>query len=1199
MQGVFSSGRTSPIHHQFSSSSSEGSKKAADKDIPPPVSDDFLANLLEQKGVADKLKTLEGLKFGENENTKLNLSDELFHVKAPDGTRFKVAGQRSLDNPSHIHVRIPHTEELTGFTLVQGDRDADWEFIYTLPEYRFSSDNQLMPGSSREAQHLDSKDYGAFFDEDAYYSQPISQKKLMEVLPPQEPKEAPKTNQFDFPRRELIPSDSMKSGVEAPSHAEQNAIADQSEVLEKLERLDIQGARHFARGLRKQEPLGGVSARQASPTPSLSKVEVDLGRYFSDSDSESSDSDDGKSGPTTYTPAALALLKEYGIAFNEDGSAKLPGTKFVEYTNPRETNRFTDQVPGTLLGQLGVSAGTVQSASRNPLLNLPRSFAELNEKLFKQSKIRIVSAGSGLTPLGIALHGVFEPNGDRKQRQQPLDGSEYTQPTYEITFIDPAGKFGGLAYQVGMGCLGGAASGATKTNTPVSHLQLAVLGLSFRDFLKEKIETLKAAEKEKTKADVGLENSKKSMFRAFPRLGKMAHSVADRIRRAADPSDLEKAETLMRLNFDSGKGKTVDRFRAQYRYRPDFKFFQASAKDKANSRKFWEGQGEREFVCEYGDWIIKKMRNAGITMNFVKGKVTACEVDAAPNVHYTYTEYDENGSERKTTIEGDVGIIGIGQGPLKTPPQVKHLPKESILTYDELVPDAQKVVDLIANNPGPVADEAVRAYGEKWLGLKLGILGTGIAFEEVEPVLEIMTKICRQYEKERDNKLLPDREMDFFKNGSIAFSRNGLTHELKREDTFFLRFGFSPEKDGKSTALFLEKVMTEKEVEYRKRLGEIFKEGQTVDVVTEFQKSVDEIKNTPTRTRKEKALLDACLTFALHKTGNAIAAGLDDMVGAEREVEYQRLHAIFEEGKTVDVIDKEFRKIVDEIKTAAGADNIMTTEKEAEYRRKLGKVFEEGKTAELVRDFQVIVSEIQYAAKIEPHAFHPWRKDIHECLLLLNNIFRSYLEKSIVPTSNANVDRTDLMRERGRIIAAGTDYRLSVGKDKKIVLKHQDGEVKGLDKIVICGGRENYDRTGRGGGIKFPDTKTLGSKEDPSLQSMDVEAGYFPNTPDGKVLPFIIATPAWMPLAALTGSNSLFGAKGALAAYASSAKASLGRAAESGGVLGALINFKLNDETSKLTAAREPGDEREPDIREIDSDEFESLVEEADFKLSP
>jgi hypothetical protein len=1104
MHGVISSSSALPIDHQTLSSHHSAGQNVREESSPP-VSDNFLAALLKEKDVAEKLEIVKGLRFEENENTKLNLGDELFHVKAPDGTRFTVAGQRSADNPAHIHVRIPHTEELTRFTLQQGDRDADWEFIYTLPEYHFSSDNRLVLHSSAEAQRLESKDYGAFVDEEAYYSQPISQEELKKLLPPQEAKKAPNANQFDFPRRELVPSESMKSGVAAQSHAEQNAIADESELQEKLERLDIQGARHFARGVRKQGPLGGVGARQASPTPSeLSKVEVDLGACASsDTDSEAGDAGGDKNAPATYTPASLALLKKYGLTPGKDGSVKLPGTKFEEYRNPRETNRFNASFGDAVLASLlGASSGTIQAVSRNPLVNLSTSFAALNEKLFNQSEIHIVSAGAGLTAVGTALYTVFEPNGNLKQRNMPLDGSDSTQPTYKFTFIDPAGDFGGLAYQVGKGCLGGAASRATKTNTPVSHLQLGVLGFSFRDFLMEKIKTLKADEKEKARADLELGKSNKSLSRIFSRVGKMGNTLADTIRSVNNPSDLEKAETLLRLNFDLAAANRIDKMRVRFSNYANFQFFTASAKDKPNSRKFWVGQGERELVCEYGKWVINKMRNAGIEMNFVKGNVTACEVDDKLNAIYTYTDYDEKGAERKTTIKGDLGMISIGQGPLRAPPQVKHLPQETILTYDELMPDAQNVADLVAKHPGPLADEAVRTYGEKWLGLKLGILGTGIAFEEVEPVLETMTKICRQYEEERGLKLLPDREMDFFENRSFAFSRNGLTHELKREDTFFLRFGFSPEKVGKSTALHLEKIMTEKEVEYRTRLGEIFKEGQTVDVVKEFQKIVDEIKNTPNQTRKEKALLDACLTLALHKTGNAIAAGLDDL------------------GK--DEFD------------------------------------------------------------------HPWRSDIHECLLRLNKEFLSYLEKSIVPTSNANVDRTNRMHKYGRIIAAGADYRLNVGKDKKIVLTHKDGEEKGIDKVVICGGRKNYDKTGRDGGIKFPQTATLGSAEDPSLQSMEVEVGFFPKSPEGPVLPFIMATSAWMPLAALTGSNSLYGAKGTLAAYKDSAKVSLGRSAESGAVAGALINIKLNDDTAKLNLSRLPGDESESDL---DSDEFDELVE--------
>jgi len=193
------------------------------------------------------------------------------------------------------------------------------------------------------------------------------------------------------------------------------------------------------------------------------------------------------------------------------------------------------------------------------------------------------------------------------------------------------------------------------------------------------------------------------------------------------------------------------------------------------------------------------------------------------------------------------------------------------------------------------------------------------------------------------------------------------------------------------------------------------------------------------------------------------------------------------------------------------------------------------------------------------------------------------------------VDRTNRMHKYGRIIAAGADYRLNVGKDKKIALVHNGREEKGIDKVVVCGGRKNYDKTGREGGIKFPDTAILGSAEDPSLQSMDVEVGFFPKNPEGKVLPFIMATSAWMPLAALTGSNSLYGAKGTLAAYKDSAKVSLGRSAESGAIAGALINIKLNDDTNKLNFAPLSDDGSEPDL---DSEEFETLVNNSDFRVS-
>ena len=1021
MRGISPSSSAFP-HQPLSpqpAAQSTGDKKVAS------VSDK-LTHLLKETNVKSTLEKLESLKFVDNVNEKLNFSDELFHVKTPDGRRFTVAGQRSPGKPCHIYVRIPHTEELKEFALVQSGRDADWEFIYTLPEYYFSSENKLVLRSPAEVER-----------------------------------------------------------IERESYVKQDASAD---------RLEVKG---------KQALPSGVGSREVSPIPTgLRHVNVKLKPDApSGSELESDDADENDAGP--YTRKSLDLLRKYNLPREEDGSVKLPGAGSKTYTNPRETNRFTLR-EAILADLMGASAGTMQSITRNPLLNLPGSFEKLNKKLFNQSTIHIVSAGAGLTALGTAVYMVFEPNGTLRRRTPPLDGSAYTQPAYKFTFIDPAGDFGGLAYQIGKGCLGGSASGATKTNTPLSHLHLAVLDISSRDFLKEKIATLKASKKEKVRADLASRSSNEDLFRTVQILGKRGHSPAGTIRSDVNPSDLEKTEALLRSNFDSAVGRKVDRQRVKYKNysvgvggNKFTHFHEASAKDKANSRKIWEGQSERALVREYGMWVIEKLRAAKIEINFVKGKVTACEVDDALNAIYTYTSDDENGSERKTTIKGDLGMISIGQGPLKAPPQVQHLPKEYILTYDELIADAWNVVDLIDNHPGPDTDEAVRAYGQKWLGLKLGILGTGIAFEEVEPVLETMTKICRRYEEQRGLKLLPDREMDFLKNGSFAFSRNGLTHELKREDTFFLRFGVSEGKTpGKPAELSVEKFMTEKEIEYRIRLGEIFKEGQTVDVVEEFQKIIDEIKETPTQIAKEKALRDACLTFAFLKTSNAWKAGYDDL------------------------------------------------------------------------------------NKDDP--YHPWRIDMAECVLRLNRDFLSYLEKSSVPTINANVDRTNRMRKYDRIIAAGADYRLPLGEDKKIVLTHKGGEIRGIDKIVICGGRKNYDKAGRDGGIKFPDTKTVGSDKDPSLQSMDVEVGYFPKNPEGEVLPFIMATSAWMPLAALTGSD-LYGAKGALAAYKDSAKVSLGRAAESGTVAGALINISRNDDVVGVEFSHHNDEKTLSDI-ELDTD---------------
>jgi len=115
----------SPIHHQ--PFSDQAAQNRIHKDVP--LSDDFLANLLEQKDVTDKLTILESLKFEDTEKAKLELGDEVFHVKTPDGRRFTVTGQRSPVNSGHIHVRVPNTEELTSFTLKQGSRDVDHEFV--------------------------------------------------------------------------------------------------------------------------------------------------------------------------------------------------------------------------------------------------------------------------------------------------------------------------------------------------------------------------------------------------------------------------------------------------------------------------------------------------------------------------------------------------------------------------------------------------------------------------------------------------------------------------------------------------------------------------------------------------------------------------------------------------------------------------------------------------------------------------------------------------------------------------------------------------------------------------------------------------------------------------------------------------------------------------------------------------------------
>lgn len=634
------------------------------------------------------------------------------------------------------------------------------------------------------------------------------------------------------------------------------------------------------------------------------------------------------------------------------------------------------------------------------LHNLTSGQHALQKRLLEKQSIEIPVCGSGYTALSTIAYTFLNARGENRTTFHPdVPG----QRKIHIKLISPNGTIGGLAYTPGTGALDDAAS---TTNTPASHLEIQIFGYQFKDYFDYRIKNAESDDERNYFAD------------------------------------------LKATNYDA-KARRPHPF-----WSLDTLYHNYNGKDKTNSRSTWEGQVQRgnDGVLGYMKWVRSKLAQINVFIDEVPGEVLSYETkDGQPIFKYR----DADGKIME--MAGDVAIMAGGQGPLKAAPaQMNSLEETQKLSWDGIIQDAQSALTAIKTGTDSEVTAAMKAFGQKYLGKQLLVIGTGIAAEEVQPA---MNAVVRAYEKRRKTSagtLPPLPEQD----GGVKYiSRNAYIHELSQKQRGALRYARLQNEKGKAS---FTKIATKGELEYREALIEIFRKGSTADASHEFGKLLADMNGDPAR----RFMLVQALT-------------------------------------------------------------------------------------RLARDISSGVSS-EYDKHVEVDPFMEWREDIDLCMLEINRRHNSAIETVAVPTRNENVERFKREREIGNLYAVGNDYTLVPRADGKFMLEYNGKQDGPFDAALNATGRSNYGLNASS--IQMPkETKTVGSATDPSLQSYDVEPGFWLTNSKGGIHPLVVLTPALIQREVMMGSKSLHGAPGAVAAFGVSAKISGQRTKEAGEVLGQIL----------------------------------------------
>lgn len=277
----------------------------------------------------------------------------------------------------------------------------------------------------------------------------------------------------------------------------------------------------------------------------------------------------------------------------------------------------------------------------------------------------------------------------------------------------------------------------------------------------------------------------------------------------------------------------------------------------------------------------------------------------------------------------------------------------------------------------------------------------------------------------------------------------------------------------------------------------------------------------------------------------------------------------------------------------------IATRGELEYREKLIKIFHKDSTANASQEFGQLLTDMKgdpvsrfqlvqaltrlardissgrpskYDDHVDADPFIPRREDIDECMLRINRDHNSAIETVAVPTRNENVVRFKNERAEGRLYAVGNDYKFVTGKDGTFMLQFDRKQRGPFDAALNATGRNNYGVDASS--VAMPnDTHKVGSATDKSLQSYDVDPGFWLANSKGGIHPLVVLTPALIQREVMMGSRSIEGAPGAVAAFGVSAKVSGLRTNEAGEIFARMVYPAQGDalDSLSLIASRLPG----------------------------
>jgi len=496
-----------------------------------------------------------------------------------------------------------------------------------------------------------------------------------------------------------------------------------------------------------------------------------------------------------------------------------------------QASRFTSsrRLAASALSSVGTYIDLLQTDStRAPLNfkpvslhNLTPGQQALQKRLLTKQSIEIPVCGSGYTALSTIAYTFLTARGENRSTLHPdVPG----QREIHIKLISPNGLIGGLAYTPGTGALEDPAS---TTNTPASHLEIQIFGFQFKDYF-----------------DYRIKNAKSDEERTY-------------------------FAGLKATNYDSQAGRPGPFANL------DTLYHNYSAKNKTNTRSAWKGQVQRgnDGVLRYMKWVRSRLAQINVFIDEVPGEVVSYETkDGQPIFKYR----DAGG--KITEMAGDVAIMAGGQGPLKAAPaQMNSLEETQKLSWDGMIEDAHRALTAIKTGTDSEATAAMKAFGQKYLGKQLLVIGTGIAAEEVQPAMDA---VVQAYETRRSTSAgtLPPLPQQ---NGGVKYiSRNAYIHELSQNERGALRYARLKNETGEAR---FTKIATKGELEYREDLIEIFRKGSTANASHEFGKLLADMNGDPAR----RFMLVQALTRLARDISSGLSSAYDEHVEVDPFMEWR------------------------------------------------------------------------------------------------------------------------------------------------------------------------------------------------------------------------------------------------------------------------------------------------------------------------